>query len=494
MHHCGVVFAAKHLADVVQAHAGEFTHQIHGDLAGQRDFLRARTADDVVERDVEVFRHLGDDVGGLDFHIGREEVLQRMLRQRASHRLPAQGSHGSHAVQRAFQLADVLGETFRNKVEHVVLNVGFMGDHAQNGDSRLQIRRFDVNGQAGFEAGNQAFVEALQILRRHIGCDHDALVRLVQGVERVEELFERRVLAAEELDIVDQQHVDFTVATVEFLDLAGILVGVAQCFDEFVGEFLAGHVTDLQRGILDQRVVADGVQQVGFAQAGAAVDTQRVEIMTGTFRDGQCDGACETVGIARDEGVEGGVLVQMGLRVQQRPVLASLEGVGAFRRHDDRNRELALRGFLNMRRGGKMGVFLDDRLGGFLLFHDLECGENILFGGLSQRLQQRLAQFVLQRLLRGRAGHAQHNGGTPHTFRKNIFQPAFVTYGKRGILVQQRQRVGPYPASLIERIGCRIGHGFPFLDRLLPVVQLFICTLFSPSYPPVSVLKWLNCE
>ena len=128
--------------------------------------------------------------------------------------------------------------------------------------------------------------------------------------------------------------------------------------------------------------------------------------MTGTFRDGQCDGARKTVGIARDEGVEGGVFVQMGLRIQQRPVLASLESVGAFRRHDDRNGKLSLRGFFDMRLGGKMRVFLDGRLGRFLLFYDLECGENILLGGLSQRLQQGLAQFVLQRLLRGRAGHA----------------------------------------------------------------------------------------
>ena len=211
--------------------------------------------------------------------------------------------------------------------------------------------------------------------------------------------------------------------------------------------------------------------------------------MAGTFRDGQCDSARETVGIARDEGVEGGVLVQMGLRVQQRPVLASLECVGALRRHGDRNGKLALRGFLNMWRRGEMGVFFNGRLCRFFLFRNLECGENVLFRRLPQGFQQRLVQFVLQCLLRGRAGHAQHDGGTPHAFRKNIFQPAFVTYGKCGILVQQRQRVGPYPASLIERIGCRIGHGFPFLDRLLLVVQLFICTLFSLSYPPVSVLK-----
>jgi len=40
---------------------------------------------------------------------------------------------------------------------------------------------------------DQTFVEALQVLRRHIGGDHDALVGLMQGVERVEELLKGRV-------------------------------------------------------------------------------------------------------------------------------------------------------------------------------------------------------------------------------------------------------------------------------------------------------------
>ena len=128
--------------------------------------------------------------------------------------------------------------------------------------------------------------------------------------------------------------------------------------------------------------------------------------MAGTFRDGQRDGTCETIGIARNEGVERGVLIQMGLRIQQRPVLAALEVVVALRRHDNRNRQLPLRGFLRMWRGGEVGVFLDGRLGRFLLFHNLECGENILFGGFPQGFQQGLVQFVLQRLLCGRAWHA----------------------------------------------------------------------------------------
>lgn len=280
---------------------------------------------------------------------------------RAGDRLVAQRRHGGHTVQRAFQLADVLGEPFRDQVEHVVGNIGAVhgGDHAQNGDSRLQIRRFDVHGQARFEAGDQTFVEALQVLRRHIGGDHDALVGLMQGVERVEELLKGRVLAAQELDIVDEQHVDLAVAAVEFLDLAGTLVRIGQSLDEFVGEFLTGDVADLQIGVLDQRVVADGVQQMGFAQAGASVDTQRIEIMAGTLRHGQRHGTCETVGIAGHEGVEGGVLVQMRFGVEQRPVLAALEMV-LFRRHRRGNRQLALhrlvrRGFRRRFRGEKRG-------------------------------------------------------------------------------------------------------------------------------------------
>jgi hypothetical protein len=190
--------AAEDLADVVQAHAGQLAYQIHGDLAGQRDLLGSRTADDVVERQIEVLRHLRDDVRGLDFHVGGEEVLQSLLRKArvtgwllsdamAVTRFSAPSSSRMFSVKRsAIRLNTSLG----------ILEPFMEGDHAQNGDSRLQIRRLDVHGQAGFEAGDESFVEALQVLRRHIGGDHDTLVGLMQGVERVEELFEGRVLAA----------------------------------------------------------------------------------------------------------------------------------------------------------------------------------------------------------------------------------------------------------------------------------------------------------
>ena len=44
---------------------------------------------------------------------------------------------------------------------------------------------------------------------------HDLLLRVVQRVERVEELVLRAFLARDELDVVDEQHVDAAVALAE---------------------------------------------------------------------------------------------------------------------------------------------------------------------------------------------------------------------------------------------------------------------------------------
>ena len=93
----------------------------------------------------------------------------------------------------------------------------------------------------------------------------------------MEELIQGGFLAAEELDIVNKQHINLSVSTVEFSNLTLALVRVLQRVNEFVREFLRRDVSNLQPGILDQCIVADGVQQVGFAQARSAIDTQRLK-------------------------------------------------------------------------------------------------------------------------------------------------------------------------------------------------------------------------
>jgi hypothetical protein len=45
-------------------------------------------------------------------------------------------------------------------------------------------------------------------MRRMIAGEHDLLLRVVERVERVEELGLRAFLAGDELDVVDEQHVN----------------------------------------------------------------------------------------------------------------------------------------------------------------------------------------------------------------------------------------------------------------------------------------------
>ncbi len=48
-----------------------------------------------------------------------------------------------------------------------------------------------------------------------VGGDDHVLARVVQRVERVEELLERLFLALQELDVVDEEDVDFAVLALE---------------------------------------------------------------------------------------------------------------------------------------------------------------------------------------------------------------------------------------------------------------------------------------
>ena len=179
---------------------------------------------------------------------------------------------------------------------------------AQDRDAGLEVGRLDVGDQAPLEPVAQPVLERLEPLGRPVGGEHDLLVGVVEGVEGVEELLLGLDLALQELDVVDQQHVDVAVAALE-----PVLPVVADRVDELVGELLAGHVADLGAGVEAAHVVADGVQQVGLAQAGVAVDQQRVVGLARRLGDRDRGRVREPVGRADDEGLEGVLRVEPGL-------------------------------------------------------------------------------------------------------------------------------------------------------------------------------------
>ena len=175
----------------------------------------------------------------------------------------------------------------------------------------LVIRGLDIDDEAPAEAGAQARLQHGHVPRGLIGGDDDLPAGVAQVVEHVEELELRRFLAADELDIVDQQHVE---AAVLFAQGGPVLFLDGR--DDVVREVLARGVEDAVFGMLAVDIVADRVHEVRFAEADAAVYEQRVIRRGRIFRDGKGGGIREAVRFAANEGVEG------ILRDQRRAALA----------------------------------------------------------------------------------------------------------------------------------------------------------------------------
>ena len=91
----------------------------------------------------------------------------------------------------------------------------------------------------------------------------------MQGVKGVEELFLGLGFAGDELNIIDQQHIHLAVFFAQ-----SCLGFRADGRYQVVGEFLAGNI-EYTLALAGDRV-ADGMQNVSFAQAHAAVKKERV--------------------------------------------------------------------------------------------------------------------------------------------------------------------------------------------------------------------------
>ena len=241
---------------------------------------------------------------GADLHRVRvgDQIAQHDLGERLVDRGLVQRCEGGDADQRAFEFADVALDAAGDQLENVVGDVEpiHLSLLAEDRDAGFQFRWLDVGDQAPLEPGSQPVLERGQLLGRPVRGDDDLLVRVVQRVEGVEELFLDAFFALDELDVVDQQHVDVAVAAFE----RGFAV-IAQRVDEVVGEFLGGDVLDPHAGEQSLGVVAGRVQKVGLAEAGLTPDEQRVVGAGGRLGNREAGGVSEPIGCADDEGVEG---------------------------------------------------------------------------------------------------------------------------------------------------------------------------------------------
>src|SRR5438128_6324776 len=105
-------------------------------------------------------------------------------------------------------------------------------------------------------------------------------------IKRVKKFFLRTLLASEKLDVIDQKKVRLAISLPE-LDQIAVLDRV----DELVDEQFAGEVHHLHVFFLRPDVLADGLHQMGLAEADAPVNKAWVVSARWRLRD------CETGGV-----------------------------------------------------------------------------------------------------------------------------------------------------------------------------------------------------
>ena len=132
----------------------------------------------------------------------------------------AAGERGErhHADQGTLERAHVVRYALGDLLEHPILDrshIVLVGSLAQDRDPGGEVGWLDVSHETALEALTQAVFERLQVARRPVGCQDDLASPVVEGVEGVEELLLGTGLALEELDVVDEQHVDMAKVTLK---------------------------------------------------------------------------------------------------------------------------------------------------------------------------------------------------------------------------------------------------------------------------------------
>src|SRR5712675_647633 len=103
-----------------------------------------------------------------------------------------------------------------------------------------------------------------------------------KSVESVKEFLLRSLLASEKLDVVNQENISLAITLPEFDEIT-----VLDRVDEFVDEQLTRDVDHLHVSSFRPHILSDGLHQMGFAQANAAVNEQRIVRARRRLRDGK---------------------------------------------------------------------------------------------------------------------------------------------------------------------------------------------------------------
>ena len=126
----------------------------------------------------------------------------------------------------------------------------------------------------------------------------------------MEKLLLRGFLTGDKLNIINEEQVTFPVFAPKF-----DIFAVGNGGDQLIGELVALDVDNVRVGVLLADAVGDGVEQMGLAHTGGAIDKQRIVHLSGGFGNGDGRGMGKPVGGAHYEIIEG----ELGIKIHRGP-------------------------------------------------------------------------------------------------------------------------------------------------------------------------------
>ena len=289
----GVMSAAEFLADIDHGQRRDLSGDVDGDMTRVADvgalvLLRA----DLVSRNAEGARYLVNDAFHRDLrrHIVVQNVGNYLLRRRDGDLFVIEKILRLELFDRALELADIGFELGGDELADLVgeVDVEQLRLALDDGDARFDVGRLDVGDQILLKARAQTVGKGLDLLGRTVGGQHDLLVGVIERVEGVEEFLLHRLLAAEKLHVVHQQHID-----------------LIERLDHLVDKIVDLDVADGLVGIILFDLVLNGKEQMGLAQARIAVKKQRIVGVGGIGGDRHACRVRKVVGGTDDKGIKG---------------------------------------------------------------------------------------------------------------------------------------------------------------------------------------------
>jgi len=294
----GVVPASEVASDFFEAVAGEGAGQEHAYLSWQGDGLASLLTLQIGQPYIVIIGNgvdnLRDGDGPGDVNFGADGALSQFKGDFLACGLGG----GVDDSEGAFEFADVgldlagdvLGDGFGD------FEASEVGLFLHDCDSCFVAGRIEACDEAPFESADKAFLERGQLCGCAVGGEDDLFAVVVERVECVEEFFLAVLPLAEELDVVDNEHVNGAAVALKLWEGSFF-----DCGDEGVYELFAAQEADEGIGEFFLCFAADGVEEMCFSESDAAVEKQRVVCCSGCVADGDAACVCEPVCRSDDE-------------------------------------------------------------------------------------------------------------------------------------------------------------------------------------------------